>query len=239
MIHIRSFVPQDSAAIAEVILTIQRNEFDIPITLEGQPDLADVPGFYQRGSGNFWVAEVDGTVVGTIGLLDIGGKQAALRKMFVAAPYRGKEYGIAQLLLRELLTWSAGRHLEIIYLGTTDRFLAAHRFYEKNGFREIERGLLPNTFPIMSVDTKFYALTVDASPANPATGTSHRVNGSSQSVCRSDLPGLRALQLQDHKEQTAHLQAALLRSSPARAQIPTARRGSIRSSSSPFGSTQG
>jgi len=165
MIHIRPFIPQDSAAIADVILPIQRNEFDIPITLEAQPDLADVPGFYQQGSGNFWVAEVDGTVVGTIGLLDIGAKQAALRKMFVAAPYRGKEYGVAQALLRELLAWSASRHLETIYLGTTDKFLAAHRFYEKNGFREIERGLLPATFPIMSVDTKFYALTVNESAA--------------------------------------------------------------------------
>lgn len=165
MIHIRPFIPQDSAAIADVILPIQRNEFDIPITLEAQPDLADVPGFYQQGSGNFWVAEVDGTVVGTIGLLDIGAKQAALRKMFVAAPYRGKEYGVAQALLRELLAWSASRHLETIYLGTTDKFLAAHRFYEKNGFREIERGLLPAAFPIMSVDTKFYALTVNESAA--------------------------------------------------------------------------
>lgn len=158
MIRIRPFVTHDSAAIAEVILPIQRNEFDIPITLEAQPDLADVPGFYQQGSGNFWVAELDRTIVGTIGLLDIGARQAALRKMFVAAPYRGKEYGVAQLLLQELLAWSASRRLETIYLGTTDKFLAAHRFYEKNGFKEIERGLLPSTFPIMSVDTKFYAL---------------------------------------------------------------------------------
>ncbi len=165
MIHIRPFIPQDSAAIADVILPIQRNEFDIPITLEAQPDLADVPGFYQQGAGNFWVAEVDGTVVGTIGLLDIGARQAALRKMFVAAPYRGKEYGVAQLLLRELLAWSAGRQLETIYLGTTDKFLAAHRFYEKNGFKEIERSLLPNAFPIMSVDTKFYELGVSDSAA--------------------------------------------------------------------------
>lgn len=160
MIHIRPFVPQDATAVAEVILPIQRNEFEIPITLEAQPDLADVPGFYQQGSGNFWIAEVSQTVVGTIGLLDIGAQQAALRKMFVAAPYRGKEHGVAQLLLRELLAWSESRHLETIYLGTTDKFLAAHRFYEKNGFREIERGHLPSTFPIMSVDTKFYALTI-------------------------------------------------------------------------------
>lgn len=160
MIRIRPFVTQDATAIADVILPIQRGEFDIPITLEAQPDLADIPGFYQRGHGNFWVAEADGTVVGTIGLHDIGAGQAALRKMFVAAPYRGKDHGVAQRLLQELLAWSASRHLKTVYLGTTDKFLAAHRFYEKNGFEVIERGLLPDTFPIMSVDTKFYALAV-------------------------------------------------------------------------------
>jgi N-acetylglutamate synthase-like GNAT family acetyltransferase len=162
---IRPFVPQDAQAIAEVILPIQRSEFDIPITLDAQPDLLDVPGFYQQGAGNFWVAEVDHSVVGTIGLLDIGSKQAALRKMFVAAPYRGKEHGVAQRLLLTLLAWSASRSLRTVYLGTTDLFLAAHRFYEKNGFKEIERDLLPDRFPIMSVDTKFYALTVNEDAA--------------------------------------------------------------------------
>ncbi len=42
-----------------------------------------------------------------------------------------------------------------------------------------------------------------------------------------------------HREQTAHLQAALLRSMSALAQIPTARRDSIRSSSSPCSATRG
>jgi RimJ/RimL family protein N-acetyltransferase len=43
-----------------------------------------------------------------------------------------------------------------IYLGTTAEFLAAHRFYEKNGFKEIAKSQLPPAFPIMAVDTKFY-----------------------------------------------------------------------------------
>lgn len=50
---------------------------------------------------------------------------------------------------------------------------------------------------------------------------------------------MHARKVQGHREQTAHLQAALLRSVSARAQIPTARRGSIHSSSSPPGATQG
>lgn len=31
-----------------------------------------------------------------------------------------------------------------------------HRFYEKNGFTEIDVAQLPENFPIMQVDKKFY-----------------------------------------------------------------------------------
>ena len=34
-------------------------------------DLLDIPGHYQQGLGNFWIALSAGQVVGTIGLLDI------------------------------------------------------------------------------------------------------------------------------------------------------------------------
>ncbi len=46
--------------------------------------------------------------------------------------------------------------LKEIYLGTTPKFIAAYRFYEKNKFEEIAKESLPTAFPIMSVDTKFY-----------------------------------------------------------------------------------
>lgn len=36
------------------------------------------------------------------------------------------------------------------------KILTAHRFYEKNEFREVLKAALPAEFPIASVDTKFY-----------------------------------------------------------------------------------
>lgn len=161
MLKIRRSKPDDAGAIAAVILPIQQLEFGIPITLEAQPDLSDIRGFYQHGCGNFWAAEIDGNIIGTIALLDIGDGNAALRKMFVAAPFRGKEHGVARSLLKELLEWAAENHVARVYLGTTAKFLAAHRFYEKNGFTEIARTALPESFPVMSVDAKFYCLPLD------------------------------------------------------------------------------
>lgn len=146
--------------VLSVILPIQREEFDLPITLEAQPDLDDIPAFYQQGDGNFWVALDGGKVVGTIALVAMGNHQAALRKMYVAATHRGPRHGVASRLLGTLLAWCAVKDINAVFLGTTATFLAAHRFYEKNGFREIDRAALPAAFPVAAVDTKFYRLVV-------------------------------------------------------------------------------
>lgn len=157
-IKIEFFRPDYAREVSELVSFIQRNEFDIPITLEQQPDLADIPGFYQKGAGNFWVALLNDNVVGTVALLDIENKQAALRKMFVRKEFRGSKYGIAKHLLDESINWAQRVGLKEIFLGTTAQFIAAHRFYEKNGFNEIAVKQLPKKFPIMEVDTKFYMI---------------------------------------------------------------------------------
>lgn len=156
MIEIKPFSDEYGDGIVSLILPIQQTEFGIPITLSDQPDLLDIPGFYQKGRGNFWVALSQSEVVGTISLLDIGNGQGALRKMFVKAEFRGKAHGVAQHLLNTLHEWSTLRGVREIFLGTTAQYLAAHRFYEKNGFSEILRAELPANFPVISVDTKFY-----------------------------------------------------------------------------------
>lgn len=102
-----------------VILDIQQNEFCISIKKADQPDLDDIPGVYQTGAGNFWVATDNDQVIGTIALLDIGNSQAALRKLFVHAAYRGSHYNTAKLLLAKLLQWAGNNKIEDIYLGTT------------------------------------------------------------------------------------------------------------------------
>jgi N-acetylglutamate synthase-like GNAT family acetyltransferase len=158
MITIEKFSNQYTAGIIDLILTIQVDEFAIPITLEEQPDLLSIDEFYQNGKGNFWVALHSGNVVGTIALLDIGKAQVAFRKLFVHRDYRGRKYDTASQLLAHLLAWSKLMRVEEIYLGTTAKYLAAHKFYEKHHFQEIEKRMLPEDFPIMEVDTKFYTL---------------------------------------------------------------------------------
>src|SRR5215203_4716149 len=146
--------------IADLILKIQNEEFGIPITLEQQPDLNRIPEFYQVGKGNFWVGKVGDKLVGTIALLDIGNDQTALRKMFVDKNYRGKEFCIGQKLLDNSIDWARSKSVTEIFLGTTEKFVRAQRFYEKNYFIEIPKEDLPKNFPVMEVDVKFYKFSI-------------------------------------------------------------------------------
>ena len=159
-IDIEIYTDTYKKSVSGLILSIQHDEFEIPITLEMQPDLNEIPTFYQVNNGNFWIAKTDEKVIGTIGLLDIGNKKGALRKMFVARDYRGKNFGVGQALLNNLIDWSRNRAIAEIFLGTTEKFTGAQRFYEKNGFSEVQKQQLPIEFPIMNVDVKFYRYSI-------------------------------------------------------------------------------
>lgn len=76
--------------------------------------------------------------------------------MFVKKKFRGSGKRVAENLLKVLLEWCKSKNVNEIFLGTTPKFIAAHRFYEKNGFSEIQKSELPPSFPVMVVDTKFY-----------------------------------------------------------------------------------
>ena len=158
------FEPTYAGAVLDLVVSIQRGEFGLDITSAQQPDLHDIPGFYRNGCGDFWIAVEDGRVVGTIALLDIGDRQGALRKMFVHRDVRGPAAGTASRLLEALLAHAGRAALRELFLGTTERFVAAHRFYRKHGFAEIDRRDLPPAFPVMHVDTRFFHRVVGAAP---------------------------------------------------------------------------
>jgi N-acetylglutamate synthase-like GNAT family acetyltransferase len=163
MIHVVDFSKSMKSAVLELILSIQREEFGFDMSEQDQPDLSDIPNFYQSGAGGFWVALADNEVVGTIALRDIENNQGALRKMFVKATHRGSKHGVAAALLEQLVRSAEGKGIRELYLGTTEKFLAAHRFYEKNGFGRVGLESLPEAFPRMSLDTRFYRRTLHLS----------------------------------------------------------------------------
>jgi len=155
-IEIVPFSTKYKQRVIDLILDIQTNEFKIPISINEQSDLQDIQNCYQVKNGNFWIALYGTKVIGTIALIDLGNQQGALKKMFVNKNFRVKEFKIGQKLLNILFYWASNKNYKEIFLGTTDKFVAAQRFYQKNEFNIIDKGFLPKSFPIMDVDTKFY-----------------------------------------------------------------------------------
>jgi len=145
----------------DLILTIQQKEFNIPITIEDQPDLLQIESFYTEGGGNFWGAFVEGELVGSIALVKFDERAGAIRKMFVKKEFRGKELNIAQELLEVLISFCREKGIDDLYLGTITVLKAAQRFYERNHFVKIEKENLPVKFPLMSADDVFYYLNID------------------------------------------------------------------------------
>jgi len=156
MFEIKPYSDHYNQAVIELIVSIQRDEYDMDITADDQPDLNDVNGFYRRGAGNFWIATVGEEVVGTIALIDIGNQQGAMRKMFVNKDYRGSQKGVAARLITVLEDWAKEHGFNKIFLGTRSQFVAAHYFYAKYGYTEIAKADLPASFPVMAVDDRFF-----------------------------------------------------------------------------------
>jgi GNAT superfamily N-acetyltransferase len=150
-----------SEQIIDLILPIQQIEFNVPVTLEDQPDLLDIESYYFKGGGNFWGALQNGKLIGTIALINTGHAAGAIRKMFVTKECRGKELNVAQHLLDKLIRYCRANNIADIYLGTVSVLKAAQRFYERNGFSKISPDNLPPYFPRMAADDIFYHFRIE------------------------------------------------------------------------------
>lgn len=155
MLEIKIINNTYSKSVIELVLNIQQKEFNVPITIEDQPDLMQIENFYLNSGGNFWGAFINDELVGTIALVKFDENAAAIRKMFVKKEFRGKEYNIAQQLLETLITYCYENGIEEVYLGTVSILKAALRFYERNLFKIIDKEDLPAKFPLMSADNVF------------------------------------------------------------------------------------
>ncbi|WP_265427701.1 GNAT family N-acetyltransferase [Chryseobacterium sp. YIM B08800] len=155
MLEIKLVNDTYSKEIIDLVLNIQQKEFNVPITIEDQPDLMQIEDFYFADGGSFWGAFINGELVGTIALVKFDEKAAAIRKMFVKKKFRGKEHGIAQKLLETLISYCQKSEIEEVYLGTVSILKAALRFYERNHFEIIEKESLPSKFPLMNADNVF------------------------------------------------------------------------------------
>lgn len=92
------------------------------------PDLENIETEYT----GFWIAFVEGKVVGTVAIRDMGEQVAKLNRMFVLAEHHGS--GIGQQLLDTAANFAEEHGFKKLVLDTDEKMHRAHKFYERNGF---------------------------------------------------------------------------------------------------------
>ena len=156
MVSIQTYDGRYDEQIIRLILSIQNDEAGIGLSLDEQPDLKDIAEAYQKGGGEFWLALDGSRVVGTVALMRKGDACGVLKKFFVDAEYRGRKIGLA--LYRELLAFAEREGLRHIILDTPSVAEASHRFYERSGFRRIDKSELPVPYSFPDRQSLLYML---------------------------------------------------------------------------------
>lgn len=143
-ISVTPFREELKAQVIELILHIQNVEAGVGISAEEQPDILSIQSSYLDQDGGFWVAlDESRQVVGTIGLQREDATTAVLKKFFVRSDQRGVPEGPAIKLYDELISFASGTGIRTIVLDTPAVATRSHAFYERAGFRQIDKADLP------------------------------------------------------------------------------------------------
>jgi N-acetylglutamate synthase-like GNAT family acetyltransferase len=108
---------------------------DLPVVL-GLLREARLPEDIEPHFESFLIAESSAAVVGTVGLEEFGSR-VLLRSLVVVPSWRAK--GVGRSLAREIVAQARSHGSEEIFLLTLD----AGRFFERLGFRDVDRADVP------------------------------------------------------------------------------------------------
>lgn len=134
---IREVRPADRDAVVQLVRDVL-TEFGFAFQVGGvERDLAEMGGRYGGDRAGFWVADDGGTVVGTVAIRPKDGTTCELKRLYLRPVRRGSGLGQALYAHAEAFARSAG--YTRIWLDSSRRFARAHRLYERNGFRLVER----------------------------------------------------------------------------------------------------
>lgn len=153
---IKQFSVEQKAELNAFVLGIQNGEFGLGFTQKEQLDLINTTEFYK--GGGFWIVELEHEIVGCIGLQKLSWDIGILRKMFVKKELRVTDLKIAQKLFDTLRLESQKIRFKSILLDTPAIAKASHRFYEKNGFLELNKSQIPTEYKFPDRNSKIFEL---------------------------------------------------------------------------------
>lgn len=127
---IRAFRVTDQAAARALIEEGLGEHFGF-IDTDANPDLIDIATTYAKPHAAFFVAELDGTIVGTAGVLV---ERGTVRMVRVGVERKHRRSGIASVLLDKVIAFAAATGAREIVAHTQPEWPDATKFYEAHGF---------------------------------------------------------------------------------------------------------
>ena len=142
--------------IIDLILHIHNEEAKINLSLEEQPDLLDIPNYYEKDGGEFWLAVENNVVIGTLALMNKGNGNGILKKGFVKKEYRKR--GILTELYKTLLDYAVKNNMQKLMFDTPSVAVNCHRFFEKEGYVRISKSEQPFAYEYPDRNSYLYLL---------------------------------------------------------------------------------
>jgi len=145
-LRLRPAHPADADAIRSIIARIYAEYGDVLDIEHEDPHLRDPCASFRAGGGELWVADAEGTVAGSGGVLLSGDGAAEIKTVYVDRPFRRR--GLARALVTLAIDHARSRGCTRIGLWSDTRYTEAHRMYESMGFVRTggRRVQLTNTF---------------------------------------------------------------------------------------------
>src|SRR3989338_2964271 len=131
-IVIRKFEPADGAAVKELIGRVLTEEFPDEAEAFTSVDLDDIESAYGKLGETFFVACVNGRVVGTVGIKQEDSRTALLRRLFVDSGFRGRRLG--DLLADRAIEFCREVGYEELIFKTTSTMKNAIELGKRKGF---------------------------------------------------------------------------------------------------------
>ncbi len=131
-VQIRDYEDRDLPAVLAIVETVL-GEYGFAFDVGGlRRDLETIRERYEGEGAGFWIAVVDGVVVGTVGLRPKEAGTGELKRLYVLPAARGTGVGGALFEHAEAFARRCG--YAKIWLDSSRRFTRARRLYERSGF---------------------------------------------------------------------------------------------------------
>ncbi len=133
-VEIRKFKKEDNKEVRGLITDIMKSEFSDVLGAFPADDLENISDYYCKAGEAFFVALLDGKIIGSIGVKQEDDRTALVRRIFVSPELRGKKVG-RELLDKAIEFCREVGYQELVFK-TTSKMKDAINLFENKGFSE-------------------------------------------------------------------------------------------------------